>query len=116
MGNDTMDLEQLARYLRRDARELARLVDRALPGQILIGDFTADVVSEQGGRSSIGTVDFVERMGRAVWDLEVISLAGEAIREIKCYLTGPAKADGIYEVARYHAVDKHGFRHPVYNA
>lgn len=34
MGNDTMDLEQVARYLRRDAREVAKLVDRGdLPGR-----------------------------------------------------------------------------------
>ena len=34
MGNDTMDLEQLASYLRRDSRELHKLADRGhLPGR-----------------------------------------------------------------------------------
>lgn len=34
MGHDTMDIEQLARFLKRDAREVARLVDRGhLPGR-----------------------------------------------------------------------------------
>src|SRR5436305_10319169 len=34
MGNDTMDLDQLASYLRRDSRELHKLADRGqLPGR-----------------------------------------------------------------------------------
>jgi PTS system nitrogen regulatory IIA component len=34
MANDTMDLEQLARYLQRDAREVVKLADRGrLPGR-----------------------------------------------------------------------------------
>src|SRR4051812_31362427 len=34
MGSDTMNLEQVARYLRRDAREVVKLVDRGgLPGR-----------------------------------------------------------------------------------
>lgn len=40
MGNDTMDLEQLARYLRRDSREVAKLVDRGrLPGRKVAGEW-----------------------------------------------------------------------------
>jgi PTS system nitrogen regulatory IIA component len=40
MGHDTMDLEQLARYLRRDAREVARLVDRGqVPGRKVGGSW-----------------------------------------------------------------------------
>ncbi len=39
MGNDTMTLEQLARYLRRDAREVVKLVDRGeLPARKVGGD------------------------------------------------------------------------------
>ncbi|MBX7104633.1 MAG: PTS sugar transporter subunit IIA [Gemmataceae bacterium] len=38
MSNDTMDLEQLARYLQRDAREVGRLADRGrLPGRKVAG-------------------------------------------------------------------------------
>jgi nitrogen PTS system EIIA component len=40
MGHDTMDLEQLASYLRRDAREVARLVDRGqVPGRKVGGNW-----------------------------------------------------------------------------
>lgn len=96
--------------------DLARLIEAAIPGQVLLGDFTADIVNEQGRTLRIGTLDFVEHMRRTVWDLRGIPLAGEGIREIKCYLTGPLQADGTFAVNRYCAVDKHGFRHAVFNA
>lgn len=96
--------------------DLARLIECAMPGQVLLGDFTADIVNEQGRTLRIGTMDFVEHMRRAVWDLRGIPLAREGIREIKCYLTGPLQADGTFAVNRYYAVDKHGFRHGVFNA
>ena len=96
--------------------ELARLIERAMPGQILLGDFVAEVAGDDGTPARVGTAAFVERMREAVWHLKGISLAGEAIREIKCYVTGPGRGDGTYAVARYHAVDKHGFRHGVFNA
>src|SRR5271167_3968250 len=38
MGNEMMDLEQLARYLRRDVREVSKLASRGhLPGQKVAG-------------------------------------------------------------------------------
>ena len=44
MGNDTMTLEQLARYLRRDAREVVKLVDRGeLPARKVGGDLRFSV-------------------------------------------------------------------------
>lgn len=40
MGHDTMDIEQLARFLKRDAREVARLVDRGqVPGRKVAGSW-----------------------------------------------------------------------------
>jgi len=40
MGNDTMSLEQVARFLRRDAREVVKLVDRGgLPGRKVGGNW-----------------------------------------------------------------------------
>jgi class 3 adenylate cyclase len=96
---------------------LARMVTGAMPGQVLLGDFVADVLESRTGRTlRLGTVDFVERMREAVWNLSGIPVAGEAVREIRCYLTGPPAGDGAYAVNRYAVADKHGFRHPVFNA
>lgn len=95
---------------------LARLLDAAMPGQILLGEFQANVEQQNGASLRLGTVEFVERMREAVWDLNGVRLAGEAVREIKSYLTGPRQADGRYRVTRYVAADKHGFRHVMFNA
>jgi hypothetical protein len=95
---------------------LARLLEAAMPGQILLGEFQANVEQQNGASLRLGTVEFVERMRAAVWDLTGVRLAGEAVREIKSYLTGPRSADGRYRVTRYVAADKHGFRHVMFNA
>jgi class 3 adenylate cyclase len=96
---------------------LARLIEGASPGQVLLGDFVADMVEGRTGRAlRLGTVDFVERMREAVWNLSGIPVAGEAVREIRCYLTGPPAGNGAYAVNRYAVSDKHGLRHPVFNA
>ena len=52
----------------------------------------------------------------AVSKLSGIRLAGEAVREIRCYLTGPQAGDGTYGISRYRVADKHGIRHALYNA
>src|SRR5438876_2554440 len=40
MGNDTMDLEQLASYLQRDLREVSKMASRGyLPGQKVAGQW-----------------------------------------------------------------------------
>jgi hypothetical protein len=95
---------------------LARLLEAAKPGQVLLGEFEANVTDESGASSRLGTIEFVDRMREAVWDLNGMRIAGEAIREIKCYLTGARLDDGRYGVTRYQTADKHGFRHSMFNA
>ncbi len=96
---------------------LARLLERAMPGQVLLGDFEARVMEETGGETlRLGTTEFVERMRAAVSKLSGIRLAGEAVREIRCYLTGPQALDGSYGINRYRVADKHGIQHALFNA
>jgi hypothetical protein len=96
---------------------LARLLERAMPGQVLLGDFEAHAMTETGGETQrLGTIEFVERMRAAVSKLSGIRLAGEAVREIRCYLTGPQAGDGSYGINRYRASDKHGIKHALFNA
>jgi len=96
---------------------LARLLERAMPGQVLLGDFEANVMEETGGETlRLGTIEFVERMRAAVSELSGIRLAGEAGREIRCYLTGPQAVDGTYGISRYRVPDKHGIKHALFNA
>ena len=88
-----------------------------MPGQVLLGDFESNVMAETSRETlRLGTVEFVERMRAAVWKLSGIRLAGEAVREIRCYLTGPQAGDGSYGINRYRVCDKHGIKHALFNA
>lgn len=93
--------------------DLARMLDQAMPGQIVIGDFPqqgADAVAVESAP------DFVARMQREVTDLAGMRIAGEHVRDIRCYLTGPLRPDGGYGISRYGAVDKHGAFRRMFNA
>jgi hypothetical protein len=99
--------------------ELARMIERAMPGQILVGDFRADVpVSEdaQAATVRLDAVDFVDRAREDLAQLNGLELSGEAVESIKCYLTGRARADGTFTVRKLAINDKHGLTHNVFNA
>jgi hypothetical protein len=94
--------------------DLARMLERAMAGQIVIGDFPQPGV--HSGSPVEAAPDFVSRMQREVTGLAGIRIAGEQVRDIRCYLTGPAEADGTFGTSRYSAVDKHGVRRFMFNA
>jgi hypothetical protein len=97
--------------------DLARMLDHAMAGQILIGDFPANASSGHGATDpNLGAPAFVSRMQREVRDLAGIRLSGESVREIRCYLTGPRRGKGRYGVSRYSVLDKHGAERRMYNA
>ncbi|MDB5901156.1 MAG: uncharacterized protein JWM26_34 [Betaproteobacteria bacterium] len=93
--------------------ELARMVSSALPGQIVIGKFE---LSEQGDAEAGSARRFVEDTAATLGQLANLSVAGDRIRNIRCYLTGPAAQGGDFTVASYEITDKHGISHSVYNA
>jgi hypothetical protein len=97
--------------------ELARMIERALPGQILVGKFNTLMREESSGEAQrIDSVDFVERTRRPLKALNGLSLAGAEIDEIACYLTGQRDVDGNFDVSEFEIADKHGQPHRVYNA
>jgi hypothetical protein len=98
--------------------ELARIIERALPGQILVGDFRA-AMQASGSESSAVTLDsvaFVDMATRSVGQLAGIELSGERVDAIRCYLTGPKLDTGEFTVRRLVISDKHGISRRVYNA
>ncbi len=102
--------------------ELARMIDRALPGQILVGEFDAPMPDRNTGRAQrIDTVAFIDRTQATLSNFEGLELSGDSIKDIKCYLTG-APRDGAaddqesFAIKRYAIADKHGFTRDVYNA
>ncbi|MCV2419400.1 hypothetical protein [Paucibacter sp. DJ2R-2] len=97
--------------------ELARMIDRALPGQILLGKFNTLMRDEHSGEEQrIASIDFVERTRRPLKALNGLSLAGAEIDEIACYLTGRRNAQGEFGISEFEILDKHGRAHRVYNA
>lgn len=103
--------------------ELARMVDQALPGQILVGRFNTPMrdngssgSSGSTGRSEIDSVGFVARTRRPLKRLDGVKLAGSPVHSIQCYLTGRRGADGSFGISEFEIEDKHRLHHRVYNA
>lgn len=98
---------------------LARMVDHALAGQILVGEF--DETMPLGDELSSGTVrvnsiDFVMRARSALEQLTGLELSGERIDAIRCYLTGAQIEHDQFTVRRIVITDKHGATRNIYNA
>jgi len=97
--------------------ELARMIERALPGQILVGKFNTLMRDEASGEiCRIDSVDFVERTRQPLRALNGLALAGAEIDEIACYLTGRRNEAGEFGISEFEIADKHGLPHRVYNA
>ena len=99
--------------------ELARMIERALPGQILVGDFQASLPLDEataGPPLALDAVQFVDRARGNLLRLNGLELAGEAIESIRCYLTGQARPDGSFTIRRLAISDKHGLTRGAFNA
>lgn len=96
--------------------DLSRMIEKALPGQILLGDFH---LSEEVRKDKVvryDTPNFVERTAATLERLKGLDISGGRIENIRCYLTGQSLGAGRYMVNRYHIRDKHGTDRVVYNA
>src|SRR5690606_3047839 len=80
--------------------ELARMIDRALPNQILLGDFRSEARLPDGTTAIVDAVDFVMRATESLHQLKGLELSGERIESIKTYLTGSRQGNGEFTVRR----------------
>jgi len=97
--------------------ELARMIDKAADGQILIGDFSVPMANQKAGMTvPVDSVDFIRHTQGRLSSLEDLVLGKEHVETIKCYLTGQKGADGTYRIGRYILSDKHGYTRRVFNA
>ncbi len=101
--------------------ELARMIDAALPGQILVGDFLADIeIADDDGvfrvQPNVDAVTFLQRAQGNLSRLSGIVLSGERVTAIKCYLTGENVGDGQFNIRRLTIKDKHGLSRVAFNA
>ncbi|MBT8078942.1 MAG: hypothetical protein KJO31_10205 [Gammaproteobacteria bacterium] len=101
--------------------ELARMIDAALPGQILVGDFMAEVpdgsaIDDKMSQMQLDAVTFLERAQGNLSKLSGLELSGERVSAIKCYLTGERLESGEFSIRRLQIKDKHGLSRTAYNA
>ncbi len=100
--------------------ELARMIDAALPGQILVGDFLADITDEYVDpaqtQANLDAVTFLQRAQGNLAKLSGMEFSGERVTAIKCYLTGEDMGGGQFNIRRLHIKDKHGLSRVAYNA
>ncbi len=91
---------------------LARMIDRCLPGQILVGEFERPM--PRGGKV-LGTAGFVAQAAHMMERFKGMGLSGGSIRHCACYLTGEQVGPGFFNILRFEIQDKHGFLHHAYN-
>ncbi|MGB5628385.1 MAG: hypothetical protein WBM45_02195 [Woeseiaceae bacterium] len=101
--------------------ELARMIDAALPGQILVGDFMTDIESHTDTGTlriepNVDAVTFLERAQGNLSQLSGMVLSGERVTAIKCYLTGEQMGGGHFNIRRLTIRDKHGLSRVAFNA
>ncbi len=100
--------------------ELARMIEAALPGQILVGDFLADDngtdVDPTQSQANLDAVTFLKRAQGNLAKLSGLELSGEKVTAIKCYLTGENMGGGAFNIRRLQIRDKHGLCRVAYNA
>ena len=94
--------------------ELARMIDRAMPGQIFVGDFRTEAGARE--QNIVDAIGFIDRAQTNLTDLNGLELSGEAIESIKCYLTGKPTDNGDFTVRKLSIQDKHGLSRYVFNA
>lgn len=100
--------------------ELARMIEAALPGQILVGDFLTDVLTgptdPEATQANLDAVSFLQRAQGNLAKLSGMEISGERVTAIKCYLTGEDMGDGQFNIRRLTITDKHGLTRVAFNA
>ena len=100
--------------------ELARMIEAAQPGQILVGDFMAGLFDQEGKgattNSDIDAISFLQEAQNSLSNLDGLVLSGETVTAIKCYLTGEKLKDGNFSIRSLEITDKHGQMRTAYNA
>jgi hypothetical protein len=91
---------------------LARMIGKALPGQILVGNFQRplDPVT-----TMIDSLLFMARVDKVFTRLQDAVISEHAIKEIRTVVTGGAVGGKTLPVVKYLIEDKHGFHHEAFN-
>lgn len=97
--------------------ELARMIESALPNQIILGEFDVDLLDQQTGATvRYNTLDFVDKTADALQQLKGLVITGDSIENFSCYVTGESLSNGRFLADPIVIRDKHGVTRSVYNA
>ncbi len=98
--------------------ELARILEIAMPGQILVGDFHCHLPSpdDPAVYIDVDTINFIDILKEKVHGLEGIPISEKEIASIECYLTGQRVNEHEFSISRYQITDKHLYLRTVFNA
>ncbi len=98
--------------------ELARMLESAGTGQVMIGDFQTRVPTSEREGAYLITVDtehFVDRATRQLQQLEGVKLSGKQVKAMHCFLSGVNGVSGGRSIQRLCITDKHGRSRNAYN-
>lgn len=99
--------------------ELARMVDLAQAGQLLVGDFQCPAREPEGAigmrEPALTTPAFVSVCNRDLESMYGVQLSGRAIAALSCHLTACTEDSGRAAPRRFRIVDKHGLSRHAYN-
>jgi len=94
---------------------LARIIAKALDGQILIGQFTRETGAMTGRDSEVDTLGFLARAERSAAKFTELEIGHQQILALRTAITG-APEIGRAGTTVYQIKDKHGFTHQAFNA
>ncbi len=97
--------------------ELARMIDLAEAGQILVGDFSTDALEASVVSRPISAPTFIGACDRGLAMITGLQLSGKTVEGISCHLTEHVHEDGggNHTPLRFRIVDKHGLSRHAYN-
>ncbi len=97
--------------------DLSRLIEKALPGQILLGEFDIGMEGYDDEKTSrCSTQGFVLKAADRIAELKGLAVGDDVVEIIRCYLTGPRDANGLFLANRYAISDKHEMLRYAFNA
>jgi len=98
--------------------ELARIIENAMPGQILVGSFNCQLPSldEPDLYVNVDTIEFIEILKTEVHLLQGIRISHKGIDSIMCYLTGQRVDEQTFTISPYQITCKHGYVRTAFNA
>lgn len=92
--------------------ELARIIENAIPGQILVGDFKTRASLDR----QIDSTEFIAILAGELSCLKGMELSGSKVKSISCYITGELLETAEYSISKFEITDKHEQNRIAYNA